>query len=109
MGDPIADGIARVGDSIDRLKTEQGKDLTAIRERLATVETLPRSIDELRREIHAVRKSAVTKEEMGTAIRLALAEARTRELESAKPQNGATKLRIEDKKSSREFWKAIIV
>lgn len=118
MSDPITDALTRAADAIERLKTEQARDAVAIEKRLATLETIPREIGQLRREIHELTEKVVLRETVEQMIALAMAE-HERDLaikDRSKPQPGAsTIMRIEDRKAEREdkksrleFWGKII-
>jgi transposase len=56
MSDQLAEAVERFTDAIDRLKTEQAKDMREIAERIAALETLPGSIDRLRDELREHQK-----------------------------------------------------
>jgi RecB family exonuclease len=50
MSDQLVEAVERFSDAVDRLKTEQAKDMREIVQRIAALETLPGSIDRLREE-----------------------------------------------------------
>ena len=111
MSDPYAEGLARIGDAIDRLKTEQAKDAVLVERRIATLETIPRSLDELRQKIEEIEGTRLTKEQVKDAVKLAIQEHLIEELqdEAKGPSRGTlARLRSDDRKSRRLLWAKVI-
>lgn len=111
--DAYVEGIERLRESVDRLKTELGKDAIAVGERIAKLETIPRSLDEFRRRLDRLEETRLTKEQVAEALKHALTEERLRIAEDEKKRRGShgqnTASRVADIRGRWEFWRAILV
>lgn len=114
MSDPYLAAVAQFSEAIERLKLELEKDAREFVQRITKLETLPRSIDLIRDELREFSERCVTREQLATAIELALAKYSNEELKRGNKSHSAslgpnTKFRLEDRKSNRDFWAKIIV
>lgn len=110
MGDPHLEAVARFTEAVDRLNSQLEKERSLV-ERVAKLETLGRSIDDLRRDFREFSDRAVTKEHLASAIQLAISEYRNEDLERgqrAQTMGSGTKFRLEDLKSRRYLWVKIL-
>jgi hypothetical protein len=96
MSDPYAEGIERLRDAIERLNLEHTKDMRIIVERIATLETLPRSIDLLRTEFKEYQREQRETE-------------RERDKHPPKSESGSrTQIRVAEARGKWELWKVVI-
>ena len=96
MSDPYAEGIERLRDAIERLNLEHTKDMRIIVERIATLETLPRSIDLLRTEFKEYQREQRETE-------------RERDKHPPKSSDGSrTQIRVAEARGKWELWKVVI-
>jgi hypothetical protein len=98
MTDPYVEGIERLRDAITRLNSEQASDMRTIAERIAKLETLPRSIDDLRDEFREFQKE----------LREVERDRDKRPTSRNDSLSGRTTVRVADVKGKWEFWKLVV-